>query len=431
MYRVSTLIIPNSQLIIHNYSCHGCVCHIRDRTISKRNSGGKSMKDNDRESIFNYLKSFISFRFFNQRKNQNRLYWLLACSSAPLFFGSPSVASVTVTQQIAQASPTVGINRPSLKAGSQGEVVTELQAALKLLGFYNGTVDGKYGDTTVAAVSSFQQAAGLKPDGVVDTATWRILFPGQGNISTNTASSLPAPTTNTTSVTTTTSVVSNRFPVPSQNSQTSGNLPRPLVVSNSELRNSLPKPNNPMNTGNVQQLETVRTTSVTRTSTTAKPQQPKVRSSKGDATRSQPSSSQNRSSTSINTRTSTTSRSGRNNSSTSTSTRTTTTSNRSGRSTASTSTRSPRVSQEQQKPGIQYSVAGFPILRLGMRGDEVYELQRRLQRSGYLQNDPDGDFGAATETAVKALQKRFGLEADGVAGGETWELLTRRRKSQS
>lgn len=384
------------------------------------------MKDNDRESIFNYLKSFISFRFFNQ----NRLYYLLACSSAPLLFGSPSVASVTVTQQIAQASPTVGINRPSLKAGSQGEVVTELQAALKLLGFYNGTVDGKYGDTTVAAVSSFQQAAGLKPDGVVDTATWRILFPGQGNISTNTASSLPAPT-NTTSVTTTTSVVSNRFPVPSQNAQTSGNLPRPVVVSNSELRNSLPKPNNPINTGNPEQLETVRANSVTRTRTTTNPQQPKTRFPKGDATRSQPSSSQNRSSTSTNTRTSTTSRSGRNNSSTSTSTRTTTTSNRSGRSTASTSTRSPRASQEQQKPGIQYSVAGFPILRLGMRGDEVYELQRRLQRSGYLKNDPDGDFGAATETAVKALQQRFGLESDGVAGGETWEHLTKRRKSQS
>jgi peptidoglycan hydrolase-like protein with peptidoglycan-binding domain len=389
------------------------------------------MKDNDTVSIFNYLKSFISFRFFNQSMAKNKLYCLLVCSSAPLLFGAPSVASVTVAQQIAQASPTVGINRASLKAGSQGEAVTELQAALKLLGFYNGTVDGKYGETTVAAVSSFKQAAGLTPDGVVDTATWRILFPGQDNISTNTASSLPAPTTNTTSVTNTTSITSNRFPVPSQNTQTSDNLPKPVVVSNSELRNSLPKPNNPMNTGNAQQLETVRTTSVTLTSTTAKPQQPKTRISKGDATRSQSSSSPNRSSTSTNTRTSTTSRSGRSNSSASTSTRTTTTSNRSGRSTASTTTRSPRVSGDQQKPGIQYTAVGFPILRLGMRGEEVYELQRRLQRFGYLKNDPDGDFGAATETAVKTLQQRFGLEADGVAGGETWDILTRRRKNQS
>ncbi|NJL65553.1 MAG: hypothetical protein HC903_31950 [Methylacidiphilales bacterium] len=382
------------------------------------------MKDNDRVSIFNYLKSFISFRFFNQ----NKLYCLLVCSSAPLLVGSPSVASVTVTQQIAQASPTASFSRPSLKAGSQGEAVTELQAALKLLGFYSGAVDGKYGETTVAAVSNFKESAGLAPDGVVDTVTWQKLFPGQGNISTTTASSLPAPTTNTTNTattTTTTSITSNRFPIPSQNTQNSTNLPRPVVVSNSDTKNSLPRPNNPTNTGNAQQIETVRASSITRTSTTKKPQQPKVQS--------RSTSAQNRSSTSTNTRTTTTSRSGRNNSSTSTSNRTATTSNRSGRSTASTSTttRSPRVSQNQQKPGIQYTAVGFPILRLGMRGDEVYELQRRLQRFGYLKNDPDGDFGAATETAVKALQQRFGLEADGVAGGETWEILTRRRSNKS
>jgi peptidoglycan hydrolase-like protein with peptidoglycan-binding domain len=389
------------------------------------------MKDNDKVSMFNYLKSFISVRFFNQNTNKStnestnksKLYCLLMCSSVPLLLGSPSIASVTVTQKIAQASPTVGVNRPNLKAGSQGEAVTELQAALKLLGFYNGTVDGKYGDTTVVAVSSFKESAGLKPDGVVDTSTWRILFPSQGNISTTTASSLPAPTTSTTSTISTTSTTSNRFPIPNQNAQSSANLPRPLVVSNSELRNSLPKPNNSINTKNPQQIETVRTTSVIRTSTTNNPQQ----SSK----RSQSTSAQNRVSASTNTRTSATSRSGRSNSSTSTSTRTATTSNRSGRSTTSTTTRSPRVSQDQQKTGIQYTAVGFPILRLGMRGDEVYELQRRLQRFGYLKNDPDGNFGASTETAVKALQERFGLEADGVAGGETWEILTRRRSQKS
>jgi peptidoglycan hydrolase-like protein with peptidoglycan-binding domain len=38
----------------------------------------------------------------------------------------------------------------------------------------------------------------------------------------------------------------------------------------------------------------------------------------------------------------------------------------------------------------------------------------------------DGDFGPTTETAVKALQKRYGLEPDGVVGGSTWEILLRR-----
>jgi peptidoglycan hydrolase-like protein with peptidoglycan-binding domain len=32
----------------------------------------------------------------------------------------------------------------------------------------------------------------------------------------------------------------------------------------------------------------------------------------------------------------------------------------------------------------------------------------------------------ATEEAVKAAQKRYGLEPDGVVGGATWEVLLRR-----
>jgi peptidoglycan hydrolase-like protein with peptidoglycan-binding domain len=43
------------------------------------------------------------------------------------------------------------------------------------------------------------------------------------------------------------------------------------------------------------------------------------------------------------------------------------------------------------------------------------------------QGDIDGNFGAATEAAVIALQKRYGLDADGVVGGGTWEILMRRR----
>lgn len=67
--------------------------------------------------------------------------------------------------------------RPTLKPGSQGDEVTELQATLKLLGYYAGAVDGVYGSDTVTAVSQFQQAAGLPSDGIVGQATWNRLFP--------------------------------------------------------------------------------------------------------------------------------------------------------------------------------------------------------------------------------------------------------------
>jgi peptidoglycan hydrolase-like protein with peptidoglycan-binding domain len=62
-----------------------------------------------------------------------------------------------------------------------------------------------------------------------------------------------------------------------------------------------------------------------------------------------------------------------------------------------------------------------------MRGSEVVKLQERLKRLGFLDGNADGDFGASTEAAVKAAQQRYGLEADGIAGGATWDVLTRRR----
>jgi peptidoglycan hydrolase-like protein with peptidoglycan-binding domain len=88
---------------------------------------------------------------------------LIILTSTPLLLILPSVAETIPTQQIAQVVSIGSIKRPNLATGSQGESVSELQAALKLLGFYNGAVDGIYSDVTAAAVSKFKQAAGLKP----------------------------------------------------------------------------------------------------------------------------------------------------------------------------------------------------------------------------------------------------------------------------
>lgn len=359
------------------------------------------MKTISKESIFSYIKSFILFRLFNIK---SKFYYLLLCSSAPLLLGFPNVASAT-EQQIAQVIPAVSINRPSLKLGSQGEVVTELQAALKLLGYYNGAVDGKFNDATATAVLQFKQAAGLTANSVVDAPTWQRLFPGETNVASNTP--LPSP-------------ISSGFPVPTQRAD---DLPRPVVISN-PASTPQAKPAVSKNSGIAQQLETVRTPSTNR----------------GNATNRVSSTRpvKNTTSTSATTRNSTTNRSGRTNNSSNASTRTTTT-NRSGRTnnssnstSATTRTNNSSTNTTTQKPSIQYTSAGLPILRLGMRGEEVLELQEKLQRLGYLKSNPDGDFGAETETAVKALQERYGMEPDGIAGGATWDILNRRRsRSQS
>ncbi|MDQ0113139.1 spore cortex-lytic enzyme [Paenibacillus harenae] len=59
----------------------------------------------------------------------------------------------------------------TLKVGSSGKDVYELQGRLKYLGFYNGKIDGQFGSTTKNAVTWFQWKFGLKSDGVVGAKT--------------------------------------------------------------------------------------------------------------------------------------------------------------------------------------------------------------------------------------------------------------------
>ncbi len=63
------------------------------------------------------------------------------------------------------------------------------------------------------------------------------------------------------------------------------------------------------------------------------------------------------------------------------------------------------------------------MLRLGSRGPEVVELQRRLKAAGFDPGTPDGDFGQKTDTAVRAFQRSQGLTDDGIVGTQTWNAL--------
>jgi len=93
---------------------------------------------------------------------------------------TPAVAQLPTSEQGNINSPiaqTGAIVRPTLKLGSRGSEVIELQAALKLLGFYPDNVDGIFSQSTARAVSQFQEAAGLPPDAIVGQDTWNRLFP--------------------------------------------------------------------------------------------------------------------------------------------------------------------------------------------------------------------------------------------------------------
>ena len=63
----------------------------------------------------------------------------------------------------------------ALGQGSTGEKVKTLQSKLKKWGYYDGAVDGVFGNGTRKAVEKFQRKNGLTVDGVVGSATAKAL----------------------------------------------------------------------------------------------------------------------------------------------------------------------------------------------------------------------------------------------------------------
>jgi cell wall-associated NlpC family hydrolase len=70
---------------------------------------------------------------------------------------------------VAPATTTSGTT--SLRRGSTGDAVKQLQGNLIFLGYLNGTADGVFGSMTDAAVRLYQQRNGLYVDGIAGSAT--------------------------------------------------------------------------------------------------------------------------------------------------------------------------------------------------------------------------------------------------------------------
>lgn len=64
--------------------------------------------------------------------------------------------------------------------------------------------------------------------------------------------------------------------------------------------------------------------------------------------------------------------------------------------------------------------------RMGDSGDEVLEIQAKLQEAGYTISNIDGVYGAETKNSVLAFQKDIGLETDGIVGRDTYQALLKK-----
>ena len=113
--------------------------------------------------------------------------------------GKTASAAQTTTAAPAQtttsSSTTVSAVSRTLYPGYTGDDVKLVQQQLKLLGYYTGSVDGKYGTSTTSAVSAFQRSAGLTVDGIAGKKTFDKLFTSQpASATAQTASQVQAPT---------------------------------------------------------------------------------------------------------------------------------------------------------------------------------------------------------------------------------------------
>lgn len=80
--------------------------------------------------------------------------------------------------------------------------------------------------------------------------------------------------------------------------------------------------------------------------------------------------------------------------------------------------------------------ASHGVMKLGVRGDAVGDLQTKLAELGYIGPNglplvADKDFGPTTKAAVEAFQREHGLSVDGVAGADTLKALEEQRQAQA
>lgn len=80
------------------------------------------------------------------------------------------------------------------------------------------------------------------------------------------------------------------------------------------------------------------------------------------------------------------------------------------------------------KVGEPTSKVAEPTLRKGSTGSEVKKLQSNLNTLGFRDADKkeltlDGEFGSCTKEALKAFQKKYQLEADGVYGEKSYVTM--------
>lgn len=87
-----------------------------------------------------------------------------------------SEAASSAKDKTVDSIAEIGSAPAKCEEGDSGTDVVKIQQALEYLGYYDGAIDGDYGQATVAAVKAFQSKRGMKADGIAGESTIRVLF---------------------------------------------------------------------------------------------------------------------------------------------------------------------------------------------------------------------------------------------------------------
>lgn len=284
---------------------------------------------------------------------------------------TPPVVTVPVLTLPPTATPAPSPTVSSLKKGSTGSAVKTLQRRLRDLGYYSGSIDGDFGDSTAAAVRAFQKANGLDVDGKVGSKTLAKLNSSTA-VATRKATATPKKTAKTTPKKTAT-------PTPRRTA-----TPRPTRTPRPTATPKINTYVEPNDSGTAVTKMQNRLISLGYLAG-------KADGKFGPATELALRAFQKEAGLWVD-------------------------------GIAGPKTLARLYASNAPKAGTATASIGIS-LKSGAEGQAVRALQRRLRELGYYHGSVDGSYGRETENAVMAFQLSRGLKADGVAGTSTLAAL--------
>jgi len=163
----------------------GSTASIPTRTLRKGSTGSDVKSVQTRLKELKYYTGSIDGSYGNGTMNAVKAFQknnglsddgIAGTQTYKKLFSDSAKANGTASSGSSSSSSGYKIPDRTLRKGSSGTDVENLQQRLKDLGYYTSLVDGSFGSGTVNALKAFQSKHGLDADGVAGSATYKILF---------------------------------------------------------------------------------------------------------------------------------------------------------------------------------------------------------------------------------------------------------------